>query len=74
MEVEIRTNEDGLVLRSNDVTPGTILQTPDAEKQDSLKEENDFDPFAGEQTWPYEEEMAEGDGKGKSVSYFVNRL
>ncbi|KAJ1991558.1 ribosome biogenesis protein tsr1 [Dimargaris cristalligena] len=45
-----------------DTDPTTqILDTPDAEKRDTLVSENDPDLLQNEQTWPTEEELAEAD-------------
>ncbi|KAI9021947.1 hypothetical protein DFJ74DRAFT_671178 [Hyaloraphidium curvatum] len=49
--------------RAGDVemAPSLVLAEPDPEAQESLASENEVDPMAGEQTWPTEEELRDGE-------------
>jgi pre-rRNA-processing protein TSR1 len=54
---------DARIVHKNEMTVDEdVLEFADPELRDSLQDQNEVDPMDAEQTWPTEEEMAEGDG------------
>ena len=56
--------EETMQAQSDDVlVPGAVLQRRQDDEADDLVSENEPDALANEQTWPTEEEMAEGEAR-----------
>ena len=56
--------EETMQAQSDDVlVPGAVLQRRQDDEADDLVSENEPDVLANEQTWPTEEEMAEGEAR-----------
>ncbi|KAI9226327.1 MAG: hypothetical protein DHS80DRAFT_32834 [Piptocephalis tieghemiana] len=53
----LRPSDEGMAVEE------TLLEQPDPERQDTLQTENEPDFMNNEQTWPTEEEMAEGEAR-----------
>ncbi|TIB81263.1 DUF663-domain-containing protein [Wallemia mellicola] len=57
---QLNSKPNGNTMSVDEVDTGVLAQ-PDEEEQDDLISENEADTIGNEQTWPTEEEMAEGE-------------